>query len=420
MFVLFLAAGQFKSLPALASVQERVDLTLATASAVLVGTCLLGLTRSRRLIPKGWPIRYFLLYLGLLLVLLVSWGTQGGGPSSSEKVARVALFNTIAVIGPLVVMQSQVRVLRFLRLLIPLSVVAIGIALFTSESRLLGVGGETSYQGLGRMAGMGFAVVVANTRHLRLGRRRRWVVNGLLIALLVFAVIATGARQAVLGSMVAIAYSFSYRSPSIKKPRVFSPIRGALMILIATAILLLLVATWGRDLPGVGGGTRISDTVEAVASGDLLLDERFVLWKGGLSDWASHPLTGIGFGNFALVTDSATYEHPHNVVIEMAAELGLLGIIMGVGLLFIPLKLALGGRSRGGIALVAGSAFVFLLTTASVSGDLADNRMLFAVGSVMATTGSFRAQQRGNLPKDELRPKSMAPRLQPVTMTRRT
>lgn len=76
------------------------------------------------------------------------------------------------------------------------------------------------------------------------------------------------------------------------------------------------------------------------ASGDTQAEEkRLVVWAAGLRMIGSHPFFGIGLGNFKSVVDQ--YEEPdkdvttvgHNTYIEMAAEMGLPGLLVFLGIL---------------------------------------------------------------------------------------
>jgi O-antigen ligase len=67
-------------------------------------------------------------------------------------------------------------------------------------------------------------------------------------------------------------------------------------------------------------------------SDDEAVEARAVAWKAGINMIASHPIFGVGLGNFKPL--SASYEDPrkiiisvaHNTYIEMAAELGVPGL----------------------------------------------------------------------------------------------
>ena len=81
----------------------------------------------------------------------------------------------------------------------------------------------------------------------------------------------------------------------------------------------------------------------------LGLSDRFVMWKQSLLLCKSHPIQGVGFGNwiheiYCLGTESfgpgilrRTFVHAHSVFFETLAELGIIGIGLLVPLLTYPL-----------------------------------------------------------------------------------
>lgn len=58
--------------------------------------------------------------------------------------------------------------------------------------------------------------------------------------------------------------------------------------------------------------------------------------KQGMQDFSNHPFVGIGYGCFTLDGDFGGY--PHNLIVEILAELGIVGLILFWGPLLLPLK----------------------------------------------------------------------------------
>ncbi len=100
------------------------------------------------------------------------------------------------------------------------------------------------------------------------------------------------------------------------------------------------------------------------------LREREAVWRYGRDMWADHPLTGAGVGQFA--TESALYRAPerqvgarmdaksvnyaHNDALQVASELGAVGLLAFLALLLLPLT-----RSGGTAALICWGALPALL-----------------------------------------------------------
>ncbi|MDQ2982481.1 MAG: O-antigen ligase family protein [Actinomycetota bacterium] len=107
---------------------------------------------------------------------------------------------------------------------------------------------------------------------------------------------------------------------------------------------------------------------------------RATYWSHAYESFANHPITGLGTGGFTSVGAGEVY--PHDLLLEVASELGLPGLVLVVGLLVagiarIRRAWALGiGNDRRRVSLVA-TLFAAALTNALVSGDLPTNATLW-------------------------------------------
>ena len=109
---------------------------------------------------------------------------------------------------------------------------------------------------------------------------------------------------------------------------------------------------------------------------------RAVLLDTGVGLFLGAPLQGVGLGGFAAI---GFLEYPHNLVVEIASELGLIGII----LLAIWLVLAIRGA--------AGSPLLMALLVATTvfalfSGSVASNAEFWMV-SALAVSGAARRRE---------------------------
>jgi O-antigen ligase len=94
---------------------------------------------------------------------------------------------------------------------------------------------------------------------------------------------------------------------------------------IPAAVFGVLLLT-GALAIGWGGGRDVS-----VEGGE----DRLELWSAGIQVIKSHPLFGVGVGNFG---DYAEGHTAHNSVVVCAAEVGLLGLFFWVAFLFTTLR----------------------------------------------------------------------------------
>jgi O-antigen ligase len=153
------------------------------------------------------------------------------------------------------------------------------------------------------------------------GRLRR-VLHGLALATLLFTIYLTYSRGAWLVGLPA-ALLFVLLLPQLTGTH-----RNRLLLVIAAGVLVL----GGVALLPVARTPRFASLTH-LESGTSFL--RLVLWKGALRMIAAHPMMGVGIGNFAVeyprfMLPEAWREplvyHPHNVVLDFWAILGLPGL----------------------------------------------------------------------------------------------
>ncbi|MFC1645278.1 O-antigen ligase family protein, partial [Patescibacteria group bacterium] len=70
--------------------------------------------------------------------------------------------------------------------------------------------------------------------------------------------------------------------------------------------------------------------------------QRIDTWKQSIEVIANHPITGVGLGNYALeIKPSASWREPiysHNIFLDIAAEIGVLGVSCWILLLLYSTK----------------------------------------------------------------------------------
>jgi O-antigen ligase len=162
---------------------------------------------------------------------------------------------------------------------------------------------------------------------------RRWRLSVLagLLAALVFAVVLTASRTGVIGVVMLALWGLVDR----RLPR-----RVRLLLLASPAFYALAwwgIAQWAAAAGhAFHGGQRMTATLHGYGS-----DSRLNTW---FNTWAlikTHPWTGVGFGafNFAWTLtpfpgrSTAFFDHSHNLLLQLAVELGLPAALLVLGLL---------------------------------------------------------------------------------------
>ena len=154
------------------------------------------------------------------------------------------------------------------------------------------------------------------------------------------------------------------------------------IITLVSNLLLLAVA-----LPGVPRHRFQA----AITLQDANIVDRLTIWRSALAMTADHPITGVGVGTFRLAYDEsygaplhASYAsvHAHNLYLHVLAEMGVLGFLGLLWLIFSAARWAWrhvrssqASRSRAVAAGVLSAGVVFLIESlfeSSFTGFVSD------------------------------------------------
>jgi len=127
---------------------------------------------------------------------------------------------------------------------------------------------------------------------------------------------------------------------------------------------------------------RMATPLEAEASAAF----RFLAWFKAIQDFSASPLLGIGTGSFILKTPYIPLVYPHNLILELSCENGILGLIVIIVFLFLAIKLGLkniyyyfrenkSALTQLNITIVC--IFAFSLWNAMFSGDIYANAIVW-------------------------------------------
>jgi O-antigen ligase len=124
---------------------------------------------------------------------------------------------------------------------------------------------------------------------------------------------------------------------------------------------------------------------------------RLNLYEEAIRLWTSSPIWGGGTGGFAIAVTGSAFirEYPHNIVLELGAEIGLVGVLVFIAMMYMAFRIGLAivrnssGLMRVTIRYLLVSVY-FALLNAMVSGDINDNRILFTWLGLTVTATRFR------------------------------
>jgi len=257
--------------------------------------------------------------------------------------------------------------------------IGVGVAVLAIIYRSGTVLGAERYAWEGNLIALGFLIAV----QLSLVRNLKLVVAFAVVA--VIGLMFAQARQSVVMMAAGLVGTAAYwgaavykrdgrrRRAAISDPRVVLPI-GVLVAFGATVYLTF--AVFGPLTRDTTGAVENPCHCLSYRVAEVFQDPggRSVLVKSALQVFAAHPVIGAGLGSFAGVVEG--YQYPHNIVLEVAAELGL----VGVALIYLPLLVGAFRLVRQGIAAQSETVAMLLVLAlsyfviASLSGDLPSAR----------------------------------------------
>jgi len=349
--VLLLFAGYVKGSPLLAWIP--VDLTALGTALVLIFS-VASVFRTRGRLPKGFG---WVFILALAMVLPIR---NAGTTEYAETKVHLLIVTGTCLIGAMLILTSREMVWWFLRWLAVGGVCVTLIAQYGPHAYLYGristAGGGTI--GFGRATGIGLVAVAI----LLLARRVPRVVGIVAAALLAYSLMGSGSRGPLVAAGVAILLFVVSRRSGHR-------IRDLFLVTGVGVVGVL----WSFNQASTFTQDRI---MLLFASGDqgASIDTRKQIFHVAAQQALSHPF-GIGWGNLEPLVQPLSY--PHDIVLEVFAEGGWLPGLLLVGALVAGFRRTL-RRGDEPVAVAAAAVLAFFLVNALVSGDINDNRALFA------------------------------------------
>lgn len=241
--------------------------------------------------------------------------------------------------------------------------------------------------GLGRRAGM---ALLAGAALLLLTRSRigkMWIILGLLV--LVFTLTLSASRGALLSTLAGAA--------------VFIPLVLHIRK-IGHILLLLLVASTSYFLL-----EQATDLIEYRYSTHILerdIQYRFDMYEHALGVFLDNPLLGAGNGSWGtLYFGMGSNMYPHNIFAEVAAELGLAGLIVLFLFLVATARKAnkvyrRAARSSDFNVVIswAIAVFIFSLVAAQTTGHIARNEWIWVAAALIFVLWNLQAAQSRHKP----------------------
>jgi len=376
---------------------EIVDITVIATLIIWLGLVKILLEGNWKLPSESKSIVYLFLIFGLLLGISYIYTV-----SPDYGFRKILRFNTFAVtmfISPLLIIKSPADSKRLLSYFYFLLVIIIGImllqfvyflkwgdfAIVLAYWNRISIPGANPIQ-VSRYLAIGAAMMIALLIRNKPSQSLHYFA---ILFVILLSIILSGSRgplvSIIIGSIVyAILYERKHSS------RIFG--YGILAIGTIITLLLLLPESLTQRFFDISQGSVIM-TQQGVRRISTIAT-RFEFWSMSLQAWFSSITSffiGLGAGSFSSLFIWRDWRwYPHNLIFEIIAELGLIGLVIGILFIIKSYQIINKGIQRGSFTdhsalWVAGTVVMFI--AAQFSGDINDNRILWMfIGISIAST----------------------------------
>lgn len=388
--ILFLFAGVYKDDPRFAWLP--VDITaLFFVLSLLAGAYIIW-TRGIRI--RGLAAVLLWLYGALVAYALLStlWSPSVFYAHSKMLYLATLVFWPLAGTA-LIIAPEPVRYRRFFLLLLLFSgwVAAESALAFwlnaTSGvfSQLVNVLSGT-YLSLGRVIGPGFLVLAAYAMFIA---RPRWLrlALGLICALFLALLLVIGGRTPLIAAVLSSLVLLAGLRPRLGR----TPQRLLLQLAIVAAVGWIFITGWHSLPKQLENQPATLRRISRLFIEGIGHNRRVEHYQRTLYYLDNNPVFGQGIGSWPVVVGYGDVRaYPHDIFLELLFELGVVGLfiflaMLVVGLLALPPWATL---RRSPYLLLAVALFLNSLINAAVSGDLNDNRLLFATLGLLLIAGA--------------------------------
>lgn len=189
-------------------------------------------------------------------------------------------------------------------------------------------------------------------------------------------ILMSGARQSIVGLAIILALRFVvFRTgdSKIRKNFIISFINIIIGLFLAYYVVLLFSPKMGNEM-----------LTQTISEGDFA---REMLFLQAIQVFNSYPTVGAGIGGFHAITGSVW---PHNFILELLCETGIVGLFISLVLLFTPLI----KKKAGLMHITRSNQYFFLILLCivirvMVSSDLRESIELFSAVFAITSAGNI-------------------------------
>jgi O-antigen ligase len=392
-FILFIFAGRFKADPRFEWVP--IDITaFFFLISVITGIYILLLKRKVKIKEKSLIISVGYIVFVLYAFLSLIWSP--GVVYANQKVFYMATLVLWSLMGAsMIIAQDRDRIKRFFIVFI---IFAFWVAIESAKTYINhGVGFLTAlggnYLGIGRVIGAGALIVLI---YSIFWAKNNWIkfFSLSIFGCFMWILFVAGGRGPLISTYLAclgpisVGWRFDFNnSLRIKKYAIF----GGIIIFILIIIVLALYVSGSLTLTIKRMFVLFEEGHGASAGA------RIAYYNNAYNYWAKKPILGYGIGAWPIINSAVDVRgYPHNIILEIMVELGLVGLIIFVSLLIIALKYFGPWRTirDDPLKILIFVIFINALANAMVSGDIPDNRFLFFTLGMMTSNTQIINKRR--------------------------
>lgn len=390
-FVLFLFGGAYKS--ALTFLPDFLDVTVI----FMVLSMLIGLnkTLAKKSINKKIIIP-LVLYMSLIFICCISLFYVNSSSYSTNKLLRLIIVTGWAYLGPFILIdysnpRKSLKRIMGTMVFIGVSIGAVSVFDYLTNAipgKTATAFGSENYLPLGRVTAVA-SLIVACYYLFKKTTKKTFFLTAIAISVTIYALFVSGGRMPVIAFVISLLISL-FLGVEIKS---FADLKN---ISINKKILkYLYFGVW--LLPAViylvtksNFFTRFSALFEQQGGG-ASAGARLINYKTALEMISNSNLMGMGIGSYLSYTGgSGDRAYPHNIFLEIVAELGVQGLLIFSLIVMASLFTYMKSPNKKdfySVSIIALFAFFFL--NSLVSGDLNDNRFLFFAISLLYLSDVF-------------------------------
>jgi O-antigen ligase len=379
LFSLYLVIGLFKNEAVVKALPVDATLLLGMLLALVCGIRLV----SGRVRPVPYGFALAIAIVSISLVLSLGWTTAHA--YGSQKVTSYLTVTMLAIGAPFFLFETWDDLRRFFTwtVVVAVPVAILGLAHPSVDTGRLA--GDNTI-GTSRLLCTAALILILGA----LGRTRWRLPAAAMAAGFVAVAAAVGSRGPLLSFALALAVTLA--AWLVRVPRHVAPVLVIAAVSVAVVPFVSLPATSSARL-----SEAVNDPVATFRS-----DDRYFLVEQAFQLIDRYPIRGGGVGSFATV--NPTDKWPHNMFLELWAELGLLALLAVVaavvwalvGLFRLAWRLPSQSREQG-LTYILLAVFVFNLLAVQVSGNINDNRAFWGLLAIVSlvVAGGLRTREAG-------------------------